>query len=580
MYSDGISISILPNNPSRLYVSAIRNRNSISTEDVNDIEIKIRLDVASSIIGSPLESLVKTTAYSLLGSLSNEIGSLIMSNSNRFVNELKSIDTPPLIFDYDDDATATSMDDELTSISDSENVETNWLETNAKDISLLENELSSRVNKISLWSQSSSSLEEEEEEEKEEIDSEVKLEEDTTTQINHFTDVLQTVSVSNEQSIHLPLPPKESTDSPSFTHTTHTLWTSSAASLATLSHPSILLALASIIRSWSARFSDRGTGLFFTPTRTGVDISFSITSSFILHVYSDITNTTSDSCMYRILWQLAPITNATSIEVDKTIDQAITTAANNLMKSLQKELLSLALDPVSLLALAQTTHINPNLTPTPSQSLTPLTVGEEDAIPVDDLTSISSAVRAFSSIPPPPTNSHTPLPQRKKDPVLLQKARAAQLRLESFEDKGLEQQAQDELDRIIRNSKQQGFLAVLKRTTNNTSNTMNDTFTSTPAQLEEAFSRGSERCQVTVEELLSRSANSQFQEESVQQLLQPTPKLPVLLRKDGKGTRMDLFEGPVRDSSSPSSLQREGQTHYFHVISIFYVLFYSTLYTA
>jgi len=153
VYSDGISISILPNNPSRLYVSAIKNRNSISTEDVNDIEIKIRLDVASSIIGSPLESLVKTTAFSLLGSLSNEIGSLIMSNSNRFVNELKSIDTPPLIFDYDDDATATSMDDELTSISDSENVETNWLETNAKDISLLENELSSRVNKISLWSQ-------------------------------------------------------------------------------------------------------------------------------------------------------------------------------------------------------------------------------------------------------------------------------------------------------------------------------------------------------------------------------------------------------------------------------------------
>ena len=85
---------------------------------------------------------------------------------------------------------------------------------------------------------------------------------------------------------------------------------------------------------------------------------------------------------------------------------------------------------------------------------------------------------------------------------------------------------------------------------------------------------------MTVEELLSRSANSQFQDESVQQLLQPTPKLPVLLRKDGKGTRIDLFEGPVRDSSAASSLQSEGPTHYFHVISIFYELFYSTLYTA
>lgn len=55
-----------------------------------------------------------------------------------------------------------------------------------------------------------------------------------------------------------------------------------------------------------------------------------------------------------------------------------------------------------------------------------------------------------------------PEPRRQRDPTVVQKAASAGVKLENFEGKGLEQQALDELQRMMANSESEGFLTVLK----------------------------------------------------------------------------------------------------------------------
>ena len=77
---------------------------------------------------------------------------------------------------------------------------------------------------------------------------------------------------------------------------------------------------------------------------------------------------------------------------------------------------------------------------------------------------IAAASDQANRAPPPPAPPGPgPGPQRKRDPAIVNRARAAGVRLERFEDVGLEEQAVAELTRMVESSRQEGFLAYVKQ---------------------------------------------------------------------------------------------------------------------
>jgi len=83
---------------------------------------------------------------------------------------------------------------------------------------------------------------------------------------------------------------------------------------------------------------------------------------------------------------------------------------------------------------------------------------------------IAAASDQANRVPPPPASPAAPSgpgpgpgPQRQRDPAIVNRAREAGVRLEKFENVGLEEQAVAELTRMVENSRQEGFLAYVKQ---------------------------------------------------------------------------------------------------------------------
>ena len=262
-------------------------------------------------------------------------------------------------------------------------------------------------------------------------------------------------------------------------------------------------------------FLGRGAGLSVTKTSNGVNISFSIGENLTLSVNSidNIAERTSS-----IIWFLSK-----SGDVDLTSQQLIETAASNLMKSLSKEISQINLN-FNQLSDEQTEQIKVDIngqTVSPPNS-PPSAVFD---IPVDDIAAVSNAFKAVSearmqsssspsssesSFESPASDSQKQRQPFRRDPKVVQRAREVGVKLESYENKGIEEQAQEELNRIIQNSKQQGFLSVLKKIQSESTSSSSPSSPSDSVSKEgplkgmEVFSKGSELSQLSLQEIISR----------------------------------------------------------------------------
>lgn len=145
---------------------------------------------------------------------------------------------------------------------------------------------------------------------------------------------------------------------------------------------------------------------------------------------------------------------------------------------------------------------------------------------------------------------------RLKDPVTEQRAQVLGLRLEKFEDMGMEDSAMKELNEMLSNSRQQGFLQYVKTyevadpakiaAENASQAEDNSSSSDRSARLSELFQMGKELSSQSLQDLLNRPRKGVF-EETAEDLLQPTTQMPIFLRDNalakGQGG-VDIFQSP------------------------------------
>jgi hypothetical protein len=151
---------------------------------------------------------------------------------------------------------------------------------------------------------------------------------------------------------------------------------------------------------------------------------------------------------------------------------------------------------------------------------------------------------------------------RLKDPVTEQRAQVLGLRLEKFEGMGMEDSAMKELNEMLSNSRQQGFLQYVKtyevadpaktaaenasQAEDSNNNNNNNSSSDRSARLSELFQMGKELSTQSLQDLLNRPTKGVF-EETAEDLLQPTTQMPIFLRDNalakGQGG-VDIFQSP------------------------------------
>ena len=149
-----------------------------SRSKFSDITLNMQLEVEESIIGSPLESLLRTASYSFVSSLTNEIGTLLVSppessNQNQPQNVVLAYEEETILKDKkteiigNENENETENEIEIEEIDDESEASVKvggvdrdipWLEANARDFSQYESELKANltreISKLNIWTTS------------------------------------------------------------------------------------------------------------------------------------------------------------------------------------------------------------------------------------------------------------------------------------------------------------------------------------------------------------------------------------------------------------------------------------------
>jgi hypothetical protein len=235
-------------------------------------------------------------------------------------------------------------------------------------------------------------------------------------------------------------------------------------------------------------------------------------------------------------------------------------------------------------------------------------------IPEDDSRSVREALqqaamatRALSAASAPPQQSatgggdrdqqrsvpHKPALFKRRDPETMHKAAQLGLNLERFEEKGIEDQALQELSAMLKNSRSEGFLSIIRSYAVNSTALEAANFADAGrddaragaaasgaegvddrvvaadegALLSGLFRSGEQQSALSLQEILIRPTAG----ETAAQLRQPTPQLPMYLpgNEDGSsaaaGELLDIFQSPSElygqiGTQLPNSEQRRADT--------------------
>jgi hypothetical protein len=142
---------------------------------------------------------------------------------------------------------------------------------------------------------------------------------------------------------------------------------------------------------------------------------------------------------------------------------------------------------------------------------------------------------------------------RQRDSLLVERAQELGLNLERFEGAGLEEQAIKELNAMVENSKEKGFLSVIRKAANESSVMgLNES----DVKIDDIFRIGASKATKSVEEMLARP--NPYDDEDVRE---PSVHFPINLSAAGLEKGIDIFEGPnIVGSIATSSLDGQEQT--------------------
>jgi hypothetical protein len=169
-------------------------------------------------------------------------------------------------------------------------------------------------------------------------------------------------------------------------------------------------------------------------------------------------------------------------------------------------------------------------------------------IPVDSTDELQEALNTVSRIPMASgtRNGGVPRPAMPMDPAVAKKAVDIGLKLEAFENRGIEEQAAKELNALLRNSRSEGFLSVIREYGVNSSQVGRLLGDNVLEPLGELFEQGQRISELTVADILNRPT----QGETLEQLRGPTPELAMHLpgprgEAVASGEVVDIFQSPA-----------------------------------
>jgi hypothetical protein len=535
-----------------------------------------------------IEALIKLAANSLIDSLLNEIGSIIMVNS-RQSNSNSGGDEDNDHYDdgrdHDDDG-----DDGIVTI-DEEDLDMDVFNREAKDYSAAA-VIPDQATIDAMWTESS-------------IEGSV----DVSGPIDHnslrsdrddnTTETVETTAAANTAASSSMQPQSES--GTSWNNSYRKLvyqWSSVHVDSA---RPSIAVAL----DNWSRKFAGRGVGIEAAALSDGIRLSISISDLVAIDfrilsdqaagtvcVLSGLVDSTGcyispepeltnaavlldantaplvrtllanlQESMKSYLREVYVPTMDSSIDIDQqSIDTAVSDVReqDNIVtrENMNKDYVELHSRNASS---EQSIHLAPAVGGAVSQTLF-------DIEAVDEQVELPDAINAFQAANQLLKSKNSADMQgggrrnRLKDPVTEQRAQVLGLRLEKFEGMGMEDSAMKELNEMLSNSRQQGFLQYVKtyevadpaktaaenasqaEDNNNKYNSSSDR----SARLSELFQMGKELSSQSLQDLLNRPTKGVF-EETAEDLLQPTTQMPIFLKDNalakGQGG-VDIFQSP------------------------------------
>lgn len=336
------------------------------------------------------------------------------------------------------------------------------------------------------------------------------------------------------------------------------------------------------VQTWSDTFAGRGTGIEADNIANGVVLSFAISDIYrlLLTVSSTdvLTYSKSQSNGYFVLAEFICKSDIETAAAPVTL-KLISKAADSLIKSLHTHLSRILL-PTEVVVEEETLALsNQQQTGTDKvivNTTTPITnksseetndseyLEDDEILPTEVVFDPKSS--AVDSSQPqlqssPQTESSRPW-QRKRDPVILERAQQEGLRLENFENKGIEEAAVEELQKMLNNQRNSGLpsylQSVLRKDSKDTSTITSSSNTSSSLNniSDQLFQEGLNISE-TVITYLNRPRSD------TEDLSTPVTTFPVNLKAAGLAGGIDIMAGPnptnlVISSNAPQN-SLEGQ---------------------
>ena len=278
------------------------------------------------------------------------------------------------------------------------------------------------------------------------------------------------------------------------------------------------------VQGWSSRFANRGAGVMSASRIDGARFGFAIGSDEAALL---VRVTRSGAAV-------AVVAEAVAAPGDDEQTQSLVSKARaNIVSALKKDLATL---------LIQTGAEQEE-------------EGEEEGASLDEALQAVEAATARAVASPKVRGDDAGAAARQRDPSVVRRAAEAGVKLESFESRGLEEQAMRQLQDMISDGKRTGYLEFIKGASNSSELAVAITGSAEglgEEQLTGLFAEGSQLSEQAWQSMLERSYD--FQED----LTAPAATLPINLKAGGLAGGVDIFQDPANYRDGGGGVSTDG----------------------
>ena len=310
------------------------------------------------------------------------------------------------------------------------------------------------------------------------------------------------------------------------------------------------------LSTWSKNYAGRGIGITSKELPSGISFSFDAFPTVAYKYEVDyIDDSGGGNLQVRGMWDAC----GDDSSLERNHDELVVRAVINLNSALSKDLNKLMVGDDAIEGLEMGKH---RVDPTEVKDVERFYSG-------NNMQEVDPFERSNVDVQPVHEEAQRVPQFRRRDADLQEKAASMGLNLDKFENEGLAEQALEELNKMVANSRNSGYLGFLKQNASEIIGS-DDSDTTALRQLFETGSTtskdkskelsGDEDVQLRLQEILSRKPI-----EVEEDLSRPPTKLPINLSAAGLEKGIDIFEGPpIYDSNgiaqaSASSAERRAR---------------------